>query len=116
MKVNSEAIYGTSATCFGEELGHAVKAKDGYGSDTMLSSANDWRCTTKAGKIYVIIFNWPTSGTFDLPAVKGKVTRACLLAGREPVEFLQADTGVTLKLPSAAPDKVASVICLETAN
>ncbi|MEI7534031.1 MAG: alpha-L-fucosidase [Verrucomicrobiae bacterium] len=116
MKVNGEAIYGTSATCFGEELGKAVKAKDGYGSDTMVSSANDWRCTTKAGKIYIIVFNWPANGTFELSAVKGKVTRAFLLAGQKSVEFHQAETGLTLKLPAAAPDKVASVICLQTAN
>ena len=116
MKVNGEAIYGTSATCFGEELGNAVKAKDGYGTDTMISSANDWRCTTKVGKIYVIIFNWPASGSFEMPTVKGKVTRVFLLAGHKSIEFLQAETGLTLKLPAAAPDKVASVICLETAN
>ena len=116
MKVNGEAIYGTSATCFGEELGQAVKAKDGYGHDTTVSSANDWRCTTKSGKIYLILFKWPTNGTFELPAVKSQITRADLLAGHQAVEFLQAETGVTLKLPATAPDKVASVICLETAN
>ena len=114
MDVNGEAIYGTSATCFGDELGKAVKAKDGYGNDTLVSSGNDWRCTTKPGKIYIILFNWPTNGIFELPAVKSAITRAFLLAGHQAVPFSQSATGVTLKLPAAAPDAVASVVCLET--
>jgi alpha-L-fucosidase len=114
MAVNGEAIYGTSATCFGEEFGKTVKAKDGYGRDTTVSSGKNWRCTTKPGKIYIIIFNWPTNGTFELPAVKPRITSAWLLAGHKRVQFQQAESGVTLKLPVAAPDDVASVICLET--
>jgi alpha-L-fucosidase len=116
MDVNGEAVYGTSATCFGNELGQAVKAKDGYGHDTMVSSANDWRCTTKPGRIFIMIFNWPTNGTFELPVVKHKITRAFILAGHQPVQFLQSPSGVTLNLPVTAPDEAASVICLETVN
>jgi alpha-L-fucosidase len=116
MKVNGEAIYGSSATCFGEELGQAVKAKDGYGHDTLVSSATDWRCTTKPGKIYLIIFKWPKNGRFELPVVKHKITAAFFLAGHQRVQFDQSDTGVTLKLPGAAPDAVASVICLDIAR
>ena len=116
LNVNGEAIYGTSPTCFGDELGKEVKAKDGYGHDTLVSSAHDWRCTTKPGKIYIIIFNWPTNGSFELPAVKNKITQGYLLANHQAVPFSQTETGITLKLPSAAPDEVASVICLETAQ
>lgn len=116
MKVNGEAIYGTSATCFGEELGKSIKAKDGYGNNTTVSSANEWRCTTKPGRIYIIIFNWPANGIFELPAVKHQITSAFLLAGHQTVHFRQTDAGVTLKIPIAAPDKIASVICLETTN
>ena len=114
MKVNSEAIYGTTATPFGAELGEAVKTKDGYGHDTTVSSANDWRATTKAGKIYLIIFNWPTTEKFETPAVQGKITKAYLLAGHKGVEFHQTDAGVSISLPEKAPDAIASVICLET--
>ena len=117
MQVNGEAIYGTSATPFGGELGAAVKAKDGYGNDTMVSSASDWRCTTKPGEIYAIIFNWPAGGKFELPALKTKVLKATLLAA--PDQFIavtQADANVALSLPEHAPDAVASVVRLDLAD
>ena len=117
MKVNGEAIYGSSATVFGGELGVAVKAKDGYGSDTTVSSANDWRCTTKPGKIYLIIFKWPTDGKFVLSGLQSKITKAYLLADRQQVlKFGQTDAGATIELPASAPDKIASVVCLEIAD
>jgi len=116
MKVNGEAIYGTTATPFGSELGEAVKAKDGYGHDTTVSSANDWRATTKPGKIFVLIFNWPTTGQFELPGLQSKVKQAYLLAGHKKLQFDTTGSGVTLKLPAEAPDKVASVICVEIAD
>ena len=115
MKVNGEAIYGTTATPFGGELGAAVKAKDGYGHDTTVSSGNDWRCTTKPGKIYVMIFNWPANGKFELPGLQSKVKKAYLLAGHKKLKFEQTEAGVTLALPAAAPDKIASVVCVEIA-
>jgi alpha-L-fucosidase len=117
MKVNSEAIYGTSATVFGGELGEAVKAKDGYGSDTTVSSANDWRCTTKPGKIYLIIFKWPSTGMFTVPGLQSKITKAYLLADRQHHLITgQTAAGATIKLPAQAPDKIASVVCLELAD
>jgi alpha-L-fucosidase len=116
MKVNGEAIYGTTATPFGSELGEAVKAKDGYGHDTTVSSANDWRCTTKPGKIYALIFKWPATGKFELPGLQSKVTKAYLLADRKALTVSQTDAGVTLDLPANAPDKIASVICVEIAD
>ena len=114
MRVNSEAIYGTTATPFGTEFGDAVKTKDGYGNDTLVSSANDWRATSKPGKIYLLIFNWPTNGKFELPPVASKVTSAHLLAGKQTIKFNQSESGVSLSLPAHAPDAIASVICLET--
>jgi alpha-L-fucosidase len=124
MKVNGEAIYGTTATPFGSELGKAVKAKDGYGGDTTVSSANDWRCTTKRGKsilgigtqpgkIYPIIFHWPATGKFELSGLQSQVKRAYLLADGKDLKFDQTDAGVTLDLPAEAPDQIASVICVE---
>ena len=117
MRVNGEAIYGTKATPFGEELGTAVKAKDGYGSDTLVSSANDWRCTTKPGEIYLIIFNWPTDGKFEIPALKTKVLKASLLAAPDKsIAVNQGESGITLSLPTQAPDAIASVVRLDLAD
>jgi len=116
MKVNGEAIYGTSPTVFGGELGKPVKGKTGYGSDTQVSSANDWRCTTKPGKIYLHVFNWPTTDKFELPGLQSKVTRAYLLADRKDLKVDQTEAGVGITLPAEAPDKIASVICVEIAD
>ena len=55
MKVNGEAIYGSSGTCFGYEYGEPVKSTNEKGKEVIVSSANDWRCTTKPGKIYLLI-------------------------------------------------------------
>ena len=94
-----------------------MKAKDGYGRDTLVSSANDWRCTTKPGAIYLIIFKWPADGKFELPALKTLVRKASLLAApQQPIAVDQAATGVTLTLPAQAPDAVASVVRLDLAD
>jgi alpha-L-fucosidase len=116
MKVNHEAIYGTSATAFGAELGKPVQGLTGYGKATTVSSQNDWRCTTKPGKLYLMIFHWPATGTFELTGLESKVTKAYLLAGHKKLKFHQAATGVSLDLPATAPDPIASVICVEIAD
>jgi alpha-L-fucosidase len=116
MKVNSEAIYGTSATAFGAELGKPVKSKTGDGKETLVSSANDWRCTTKPGRIYLHLFKWPADGKFEVPGLQSKVTKAYLLADRKELKVVQTAGRVSLALPAEAPDKIASVICLEAAG
>ena len=93
--------------------GQAAKEKDGYGKERETSGSRDWRCTTKPGKIYIHIFKWP-AGKFELPAVNGKIKKAYLLADHKPLKVTQTDAGVTLNLPSTAPDKIASVVALET--
>ncbi len=117
MQVNHEAIYGTTATPFGDELGAAVKAKDGYGNDTLVSSASDWRCTVKPGEIYLIIFNWPAGGKCALPVLKTKVLKATLLAEPDAaITVAQSVSSLTLALPAQAPDAVASVVRLDLAD
>ena len=116
MKVNGEAIYGAGTSCFGVEYGHAIMQKDGYGDLHQASGSRDWRCTTKPGKIYLMIFKWPTTGKFELAGLQSKVTKAYLLADRKPLTVIQNESGVSLSLPTESPDKIASVICLEIAD
>ncbi|MDE3184359.1 MAG: alpha-L-fucosidase [Bacteroidota bacterium] len=116
MKENGEAIYGAGPTAFGVEFGKDVKGRSGYGKEIMVSSGNDWRCTTKPGKLYIIIFNWPEDGKFELPGLESKVTKAYLLADHQELKFTQTDAAVTLDLPSVAPDKIASVVCVQIAD
>ena len=138
MKVNGEAIYGTSPTIFGAEAGSFSATETNRQGRPRFVPAWDWRCTTKAGKIYVHIFKWP-SGQFQLPGVKGKITAARLLAdessnpvkfapgdhaayrmvmasassGRPAIKFQQTAQAVTMQLPDKAPDDIASVLCLD---
>lgn len=113
MQVNGEAIHGAGPSCFGVEYGAATKQKDGYGHERDTSSGRDWRCTTKPGRIYLEIFNWPASGKMELPGLQSKVNRATLLANGEKVQVEQTTGGVSINLPAEAPDKIASVVCLE---
>ena len=116
MQVNGEAIYGTWPTPFGAEAGsYSDTEKDKAGKHKFIPAWN-WRCTTRPGKLYVMIFNWPADGKFELPGLVSKVTKAFLLASHKAVKFTQSNAGVTLDLPSVAPDKVASVICVEIAD
>jgi alpha-L-fucosidase len=114
MKVNGEAIYGTSPTIFGAEARTLSATEKDRAGRPRFVAAWDWRCTTKPGKIYVHIFKWPT-GQIQLPGVKGKVTKAYLLADpkQRALNFQQTEKGVTIELPEKAPDAIASVVCLK---
>jgi alpha-L-fucosidase len=114
MRVNGDAIHGTTATPFGEELGKPVEGKSGYGDKVMVSSANAWRATKKPGHVYLIVFEWPKDGSFTVPALPQKVTKATLLSNPStPLRISQDEKGITVTdLPAAAPDKIASVIDL----
>ncbi|MDI1319520.1 MAG: alpha-L-fucosidase [bacterium] len=112
MKINGEAIYGTGPTPFGPEAGKFSDTEKTKKGEPKFMPSWEWRATTKPGKIYLIIFKWPATGRFELPPVVGKVIGAALLEGEGEVTFSQTGQGVTLSLPAAAPDAVASVVCL----
>jgi alpha-L-fucosidase len=98
MAVNSESIYGTTASPIGKP---------------------DWgRCTAKGDKLYLHVFDWPTDGQLEVALAKADVAKAYLLADKKkkalPVE--SSDDQVTVSLPTEAPDAVASVIVLVQNN
>ena len=101
MKVNGESIYGTQATPFKTEF--------------------KWgNITQKQNKLYLGIFNWPTSD-FYLEGLISKVKKAYLLSDKSKKalifkEFTNSANEhhrLKLELPKQAPDKVVSVIVLE---
>ena len=71
LKAHGEAIYGAGRTPFSEEFGeYATKLKSREGKPVFLAY-NEWRCTTKPGKLYFTIFHIERegeSGYFALPA------------------------------------------------
>jgi alpha-L-fucosidase len=96
MKVNSESIYGTTASPLGEV---------------------PWgRCTAKPGKLYLHVFNWPANGKLEVSGLKNQVKKAYLLADEKqaklPVEH-QGNEKAVIAVPSKAPDLVDTVIVLK---
>jgi len=77
---------------------------------------NEWRCTTKPGKLFIHLFQWP-AGAFELPPIQEKVTKAYMLADpqKAPLAVKQNGQKWSISLPQAAPDKTDSVLVLETA-
>lgn len=97
VKVNGDAIYGTTASPF---------RKLAWG-----------RCTTKAGAnggtLYLHVFDWPTDGKLVVPGLTSRVTGARLFAGGKKLTATAAGDDVIINLPPKAPDAIASVIALK---
>ncbi|MEX1114135.1 MAG: alpha-L-fucosidase [Akkermansiaceae bacterium] len=113
LKRNGAAVYGTSASPLGDVHGTPSATEKDPGGKPEFVPTWDWRCTSKPGKLYISIFDWPKNGKFELPAIPNQVAKVYLLAGSKKLIFTQTAAGVILKIPSEAPDKIASVICLE---
>ncbi len=115
INVNGEAIYGTGRSPFTDLHGSYDPVKKDKEGKPIFHPVWDYRCTTKPGKIYVHLFQWPT-GVFKLPAVAGTVGNAHLLAdpAHAPLKFTQTATEVAIDLPAKALDPIATVLVLET--
>ena len=95
MKVNGEAIYGTTPNCF-EKLPF-------FG-----------RCTVKENKLYFHIMGWPSDGILRIPGLKTNIKRANLLIEpQKQLNFKREDNDVIIELPKKAPDEIATVVAVE---
>jgi alpha-L-fucosidase len=109
LQVNGEAIYDTGPTPFGAEL----KSSATHDSHFHYQKPSGWRCTTKPGKLYIHLFDWP-QGSFRLDGVTAKVTGTHLLADTEhKLKFTQQGSAVTISLPATAPGQFANVLALD---
>jgi len=96
MKVNGESIYGTTASPF--------TTQPEFG-----------RVTSKPGKLYLHVFNWPSDGNLVVPGIGKPVKRAYLLSTRkQSLTVSETAEALSVKLPATAPDPIASVVVLET--
>ncbi len=96
MKVNDEAIYGTSASPF---------KKLAWG-----------RATQKPGKLYLHVFDWPKDGKLLVP-LASPVKQAYLLAKKSPkLAVVSSAEGLTVSLPAASPSPFAGVVVLDLAG
>ncbi len=96
MRVNGESIYGCGAASV---------------------PAPQWgKVTAKDGKLFFHIFAWPADGRLVIEKFPGSVRKAFLLADEKktPLETTKDGESLSVKLPAAAPDRIDSVLCVET--
>ena len=111
IKVNGEAIYGCGGTPWGTEFGDYGMVD---GKRKFIPAPVVWRATTKPGKVFIHVLQWPQDGKLVLPALKGKIQNAHLLADpAAAVKVEQGEDKITLTLPANAPDPIATVLCVE---
>ena len=73
LKVNGEAVYGAGPTPFGEEFGEQSvdAARKTCAARSSFLPHNEWRVTTKPGKLYLTFFDEPRA-PFEIPAMKNR--------------------------------------------
>jgi alpha-L-fucosidase len=72
LRLNGEAVYGTSRSPFGEEFGDYAATQKGADGKPLFLARNDWRCTTTPGKLYFTLFRIGREG-FTLPAFRNAI-------------------------------------------
>lgn len=113
LKLNGDAVYGAGPSPWGDEMGEPSSrgAKDLRGQPLVLPH-NEWRATTKPGKIYFTFFQEPRV-PFELPAMKNTIKRAYQLADGKPVEIKDEDGKKQLVLSRPILDPMATVVVVE---
>ncbi|EMI44052.1 glycosyl hydrolase [Rhodopirellula sp. SWK7] len=112
MSVNSESIYGTTASPIGAfDWGRCTmkSAKSG-------TSANSDDDSQQNHLLYLHVFDWPSDGKLMVPGLKNEVQAAHLLANGQVLETEATEDGVLVSLPKTAPDSIASVIAVKVSG
>jgi len=117
LRMNGEAVYGTGRSPFGEEFGdYAATQKNADGKPLFLAR-NDWRCTTKPGRLYFTLFRIGREG-FVLPAFRNaikSVTHIDETGRRVPLQVQTGADGTRrLDVPRMAVlDTMGAVVVVE---
>ncbi|MEE9430737.1 MAG: alpha-L-fucosidase [Melioribacteraceae bacterium] len=98
MKLNSESIYGTSASPF-EKLAFG-------------------RCTQRkiygGARLYLHVFDWPEDGNLLIPGITNKVKKVYLPSNSDnEIQYKRKGVDLILSVPKTAPDKINSIIILD---
>ncbi|MBI4874292.1 MAG: alpha-L-fucosidase [Acidobacteria bacterium] len=92
MKVNGEAIYGTT-----------------YGP---LQGLSFGRTTAKGKTVYLHVFDWP-AGKLEVDGLAARIASVRLLKGNQPLQFTQRGAKLSVDVPSQPPDPHATVLALQ---
>ena len=99
LKVNGDAIYGTSASPFTTQL--------------------PWgRCTQKPGRLFLEVFDWPADGKLVLNGVYNKPERAFILSDKNktPLTVNRQNDALVIHVPIHDPDPICTVVALDFAG
>jgi alpha-L-fucosidase len=97
MKLNSVAIYDTTASPFSRQLpwGRCTTKRDGRGTT-----------------LFLHVFDWPADGELFVPGLRNQIKSAKLLAGSKKLAVKTGEDGVTISLPASAPSVFSSTVVL----
>tara|TARA_B100000959_G_scaffold286151_1_gene363586 strand:+ start:1013 stop:2830 length:1818 start_codon:yes stop_codon:yes gene_type:complete len=93
LKVNGEAVYGTSGSAVGAVPWGAI--------------------THRPGRTYLHVARRPDDGRLLIPGFGPKATAAALLSNGSSLEFTQEDNELLVNLPEVLPDSRVSVVTVE---
>ena len=101
LRVNGEAIYGTSAGPF---------VQLSWGTATLRPGSGQAR---KDNKLYLHVFDWPADGKLKVPLQNKAKSAALLVAPDKQLAVTRESQRLVIAVPAAAPDAVDSVVVLE---
>ena len=110
-KANAEAIYGAGPTPFGAELGTEDPTKKDNHGNSLWVPEEKWRCSTKPGKLFFTLLEWPKGDTFTLPKFPNQIVKAYMLA--DPQKTPLAVENGAVALPATAAAVMRPVLCVE---
>ena len=120
IRAHGEALYSAGRTPFGDELGYFSAIKGGHHGERAFVPAPEWRATTKPGKIFAHIFQWPAPDwqgrryfRLPLPASPVKSVYFFKDASHTPLKFTTKRDHIEVELPDATPDPIATVLCID---
>ena len=89
-----------------------------YGSSASIIGTPSWgRSTTKGGKIYLHVFNWPTNGTLVADNIGSDITKCYLLnSPQNSLSFSKNGTSLSINVPTQTPNQYNSVVVVEFDN
>jgi alpha-L-fucosidase len=93
LSVNGEAIYATSHT-------------------PLFYPGIIWKCTTKPGRLYFHIVNWPGK-KLEVTGLESKVKNAYFLKNQEKIDFAQIGNALIFSLPQQQLDPYNTVLVAE---
>jgi alpha-L-fucosidase len=117
LKLNGEAVYGAGRSPFGEEFGDYAASQKAADGKPLFLARNDWRCTSKPGKLYFEIFRIGREG-FVLPSFKNAIKSVMHIdemGRRKPLQFKTGADGLrTIDVPRMAVlETMGSVVIVE---